>query len=62
MTNETPHFVVEGCAHDVTLEDLITVVMDVAEDEREVTAVVLQMLSSGSIRLRRGGARRARLL
>ena len=62
MTNETPHFEVEGCAHDVTLADLISVVMDVADDEREVTAVVLQMLQSGSIRLRRDGQRRRQTL
>lgn len=62
MTNETPHFEVEGCKHDVTLAELISTVMDVADDEREVTAVVLQMLQSGSIRLRRDGRRRTPLL
>jgi hypothetical protein len=49
----TPRFEVEGVRHDVTLADLIAAVIDVTDNEREVTAVVLQMLQSGSIRLRR---------
>lgn len=51
MKYETPRFQVVGRAADVTLADLIATVIDVADDEREVTAVVLQMLQSGSIRL-----------
>jgi hypothetical protein len=53
MIGNTPRFQVEGMMHDVTLADLIAAVIDVTDDEREVTAVVLQMLQSGSIRLRR---------
>ena len=53
MTHETPLFEVEGMQHDVTLADLISAVIEVADDEREVTAVVLQMLQSGAVRLRR---------
>jgi hypothetical protein len=53
VTHETPIFEVEGMQRDVTLADLITAVLEVADDEREVTAVVLQMLQSGSVRLRR---------
>ena len=53
MTHETPVFEVEGMHRDVTLADLISAVIEVADDEREVTAVVLQMLQSGSVRLRR---------
>jgi len=49
----TPCFEVDGVRHDVTLADLIAAVIEVTENEREVTAVVLQMLSSGTIRLRR---------
>ena len=51
MNYGNPRFRVDGRAEDVTLADLIAVVMDVADNEREVTAVVLQMLQSGSIRL-----------
>lgn len=51
MNYGSPRFRVDGRTEDVTLADLIAVVMDVAENEREVTAVVLQMLQSGSIRL-----------
>jgi hypothetical protein len=53
MTNGTPVFEVEGMMRDVTLADLISAVIEVTDDEREVTAVVLQMLQSGSVRLRR---------
>lgn len=52
-----PRFQVEGVLQDVTLADLISAVIDVTDDEREVTAVVLQMLQSGSIRLRRFATR-----
>ncbi len=34
------------------LMDVVSAVMDIAQNDREVTAVVLQMLRSGSIRLR----------
>jgi uncharacterized protein (DUF2267 family) len=53
VTHETPVFEVEGMQRNVTLADLISAVIEVTEDEREVTAVVLQMLQSGSVRLRR---------
>lgn len=52
-----PRFQVEGVLQDVTLADLISAVIDVTDDEREVTAVVLQMLQSGSVRLRRFAGR-----
>jgi hypothetical protein len=55
VTHETPLFEVEGMQRHVTLADLISAVIEVADDEREVTAVVLQMLQSGSVRLRRRG-------
>ena len=48
-----PRFAIEGREDDVTLIDVISAVMDVSQNEREVTAVILQMLQSGSIRLRR---------
>jgi hypothetical protein len=48
-----PRFSVAGREGDVTLIDVVSAVMDVAQNEREVTAVILQMLQSGSIRLRR---------
>jgi len=48
-----PRFAIEGSQGDVTLIDVVRAVMDVTQNEREVTAVILQMLQSGSIRLRR---------
>jgi len=48
-----PRFAIEGSRGDVTLIDVVRAVMDVTQNEREVTAVILQMLQSGSIRLRR---------
>jgi len=48
-----PRFAIEGRQGDVTLIDVVRAVMDVSQNEREVTTVILQMLQSGSIRLRR---------
>jgi hypothetical protein len=48
-----PRFAIDGREGDVTLIDVVSAVMDVTQNEREVTAVILQMLQSGSIRLRR---------
>ena len=48
-----PRFAIEGSRGDVTLIDVVRAVMDVTQNEREVTAVILQMLQSGSIRLQR---------
>ncbi|HTY16572.1 MAG TPA: hypothetical protein VMH82_02475 [Myxococcota bacterium] len=48
-----PRFAVDGREGDVTLIDVVSAVMDVTQNQREVTAVILQMLQSGSIRLRR---------
>ena len=36
-----------------TLEDLVAAVIDVVDDERDVTEVVVQMLRSGAVRLGR---------
>jgi hypothetical protein len=42
-----------GSSVELTLGDVIAAVSEVAEDEREVVAVVLYMLATGRLRLRR---------
>ena len=39
--------------YEATLEELVAAVIDVVDDERDVTEVVVQMLRSGAVRLGR---------
>ena len=51
--SEMPRFTLGRSAEaEITFQDLIAVVSDVARNDREVVAVVLHMLGSGKIRLR----------
>ena len=52
----TPYCDRTARAGDVTLADLVAAVIDAADDARIVTTVVVAMLESGAIRLRRSEA------
>ena len=49
----------ERCG-EVTLAEVVAAVMDVADDERQVTPVVVEMLRRGSVRLCRPPTARSR--